>query len=238
MEMPVVHPLLEATFSAFNQEHIRWCLLRGEGELACPGPHDDVDLLVAPDDMPRVRTVLDAQQYVARPTWGRGSHRFFVVYHSPTSTWIRLDIVTELTYGPYLNLRTDAATGCLARSGRQGLLNLPALDDAFWLLFLHCMLDKGAFAPHRAASLRGLAGAARTDGPFAQVVGPACPSGWDLARLIECVREGNWEALTRLAPALAVGWRRREPIAARWRAISNRLRRRLEILLILCSGPL
>jgi thymidylate kinase len=237
MDMPVVHPLLEVTFSAFNQEHIRWCVLRGEGELACPGPDDDVDLLVAPDDMPRVRAVLDAQQYVALPTRGRGSHRFFIGYHSPTNTWIKLDIVTELTYGPYLSLRTNAATGCLARRGRRELLNVPASDDAFWLLFLHCMLDKGKFAPHRAAALRELVGAARTDGPFAQVVGPACPRGWDLARLIESVRQGDWEALTRLAPALAVEWRRREPIAARWREISNRVLRRLEIPLTCLQRP-
>jgi ADP-heptose:LPS heptosyltransferase/O-antigen/teichoic acid export membrane protein/thymidylate kinase len=232
---PFMHPMLEAVFTAFRQEGIRWCVLRGEAALARPS--DDVDLLVAPGEMPRVRALLEAHQFASLPTWGRGSHAFFVGYHPPTETWITLDIVTELTYGPYLNLRAHAATGCLARRRTSGSLAVLAPDDAFWTLILHCLLDKGVVAPHRAARLRELVGAARTDGPLARLVAVACPSGWDTARLIECVRLGDWEHLAQVAPMLAAQWRSREPIRARGRAVMNHALQLLEIALVHLRRP-
>lgn len=229
------HPLLEDVFSAFNQQRVSWCVLRGEAELACPA--DDVDLLVAARDLPRVRAILTTHRFVALPSWGRGSHLFFVGYHPPTETWITLDIVTELTYGPYLDLPTYAAAGCLARRRQAGSISLQTPDDGFWTLFLHCALDKRMFAPHRAARLRELAAAARTDGPLARLAAMACPDGWDAARLVESVRRGDWETLTHLAPAMAAGWRRHEPLSTRWRAIANRVWRLLEMPLTRLRRP-
>lgn len=235
-DMLAAHPLLQTTFSAFNKANIRWCVLRGEADLQNPGD-DDVDLLIAPDDLPRARAILDAHQYVSLPSWGRGSHTFFIGYHPPTESWITLDIVTELTYGPYLNMPTYAAAGCLARRQSSGALYVMAPDDSFWALFLHCMLDKGAFAPHRAARLRELVETARTDGSLARLVTLACPSDWDAERLVECVRRGDWDTVGQLAPLLAVGWRRREPMKAWWRSTLNRAGQLLEIPLFRLRRP-
>ena len=235
-DTPVAHPMLQATFDAFSRENVRWCVLRGETDLQDPGA-DDVDLLIAPDDLPRVRAILAAYDYVPLPSYGRGSHTFFLGYHPATESWITLDIVTELTYGPYLNMPTFAAPGCLARRRSSGSLYALAPDDGFWTLFLHCMLDKGFFAPHRAARLRELVGMARADGPLARRVTMACPDGWDASRLIEGVSQSDWQTLTQLAPLFALGWRRREATRAWWRATVNHLGQLLEIPLIRLRRP-
>jgi ADP-heptose:LPS heptosyltransferase/O-antigen/teichoic acid export membrane protein/thymidylate kinase len=234
-DIPAPHPALVELFSVFTQQNIRWLLLRGETELASPA--GDVDLLIDPQDMPRAREILMESRYLYLPTYGRGSHRFFVGYHAATQTWITLDIVTEMTYGRYLNLRSHAATGCLTRRERLGSLYVFAPDDRFWALFLHCMLDKGSFAPHRAVRLRELAPMARLNGPLARQVALACPDGWDPAQLVERVTLGDWEALTHLAPILRAGWRRREPIKAWWWAMKNFALQLLEIPLARLQRP-
>lgn len=233
--IPTPHPALVELFAAFDKQHIRWLLLRGEAELA--SPTGDVDLLVDPRDMPRARALLEASKYLYFPTYGRGTHTFYVGYHPATETWITLDIVTEMTYGRYLSLRSHAAAGRLAHRQRLGPLYVFASDDRFWALFLHCMLDKGAFAPHRAARLQELAPAARMDGPLARQVALACPDGWDPAGLVECVTAGDWGTLTQLSPRLRAGWRRREPVKARWWEITNRAMQLLEIPLIRLRRP-
>src|SRR6266699_3354770 len=185
----MLHPMLEAVFGAFEQAGIRWCVLWGEAKLAAPT--GDVDLLVSPADIGCVRTVLRAHQFVQDFTKKhRGARSYFVGYHSPTQTWIMLDIITELAYGPYLNLQTGTTAGCLAHRQRTGELYLLAPDDAFWTLLLRCLLDKRDFRPHHAARLQDLVGAARMDSPLAHRVASACPAGWSPSRLVECVRCG------------------------------------------------
>jgi thymidylate kinase len=216
----IVHPMLEAVFRAFEQEGVCWCVLRGEANLAAPP--GDVDLLVAPADLGRVRTVLEAHQFAPVSYSGRDSHSLFVGYHPHTETWIMLDIVTELAYGPFLDIQTHAAAGCLARRQRIGALYVLAPEDAFWTLLLHCIIDKGTFAHRHAVRLQELVDGAHTDSPLAQQITSACPPGWNAVRLVAGVKQGDWSVLTRLAPTLAAGWRRSESIDARWRALTNR----------------
>lgn len=233
--VPAMHVAVETLFAAFNQEKIQWALLRGEEELASPG--DDIDLLVAPGDIGRIRSLLATHDYVELPTLGRGTHTFFVGYHRPSQTWVRLDIVTELTYGPYLNLRSDAAAGCLVRRQQAGALYTLASDDGFWTLFLHCTLDKGRFAPRRAARLQALASEARADGPLARLVDLACPLEWDAEQLIMEVKRGDWASLTDHASALKAGWLRRDPVRARVRSLVNHAMQLAEIPLIRLRRP-
>jgi ADP-heptose:LPS heptosyltransferase/O-antigen/teichoic acid export membrane protein/GT2 family glycosyltransferase/thymidylate kinase len=230
-----LHPMLQETFSALNQGNIRWCVLRGEENLHDPG--DDVDLLIAPEDLVGATAVLLAHHYIALPSFGRGSHSFFVGYHPGTETWITLDIVTELTHGRYLSMPTYAADGCLSRRQPAGALNVLASDDAFWTLFLHCLLDKGTFASHRAARLEQLSSRAGTDGPLARLAGFACPRAWSVARLLEAARCGDWDELTQLAPMFARGWHRRQPMRAWWRGSLNHAGQWLEIPLVRLRRP-
>ena len=207
----LLHPRLETVFHALEYGGIRWCLLWGEAE---PGaPASEIDLLVDHADVPRVEHMLETLEFVRVPTWGRGARTSFVSYDLPTDHWIKLDIETELSYGPRFALRTWAEAGCLARRRRDGVVVALAPDDAFWTLLLHCILDKGTVAPQQATRLQDLAGSARTDGPLARTVEAACPDGWNAARVVECVRSGDWAVLQQLASPLAVRWTRRHPIS-------------------------
>ncbi|HEX9038840.1 MAG TPA: glycosyltransferase family 9 protein [Ktedonobacterales bacterium] len=233
--IPATHALLAELFVAFERENIRWLVMRGEEALDEPG--DDVDLLIAAEDAPCAQTLLDGHGYLSCPTMGRGTHHFYVGYHPASQTWATLDVVSELTFGPYLSLRSYAAAGALARRRRLGSVFVPDPDDAFWMLFLHCALDKGVFAPHRAAQLTRLAPSARVDGPLARQVALAAPAGWDPQHMIEAVQSGDWDALATLSPALFAGFRRREPITARARSLVNRLLQAVEAPLIRIFRP-
>lgn len=218
----MLHPLLEAVFRDFEAAGAHWCVLRGELSLAGRAGGRDVDLLVDQADTEVVRSVLRAHQFASYSSWGRGMHAFFVGYHPPTETWVKLDIVTELAYGLCLELRTDAAHGCLARRQRSGVLYTLSPDDAFWTMLLHCLLDKHIVAPHQSARLQELAGVVGTDSQLAQWVAQICPPGWNAERLIESVRRGMWMSLLRLAPTLKTRWRRQDPIRIWVRAVMNR----------------
>ncbi|HET8630675.1 MAG TPA: hypothetical protein VFL91_24925 [Thermomicrobiales bacterium] len=231
----MLHPTLDAVFRAFTAAGVRWCLLRDEADLAAPT--GDVDLLVAPGDLPRARRALAALGFVVLPGYGRGSHTFYLTYHPPTGRWLELDLVTDLAYGPHFAWRTDAAAGCLARRRRDGAVWRLDPDDAFWALLLHCLLDKGRIAPRRAARLAELAPAARDDGPLAGAIAGVCPAAWPPARLLAAARGGDWAALTVAAPALGAAWTRRRPIGTARRAATQRGLRLLERPLLALRRP-
>lgn len=219
-----MHPILYNVFQALQHAHIRWCLLRGEDALNEPG--GDVDLLVAPTDMPRLRRLLAQQGFGEQTPWGHGSHTFWLRYDPPSDCWLKLDLVTELAYGPYFMGRTGAAAGCLTRAQRDGVVATLAPDDAFWSLLLHCLLDKGSIAPHYRQRLVELAQSARSEGAWARLVAQICPALWTPTRLLACVRQGDWSGLEQLAPLLQEAWVRQHRVAGWWRRHGHRQLRR------------
>jgi len=242
--MRTLHPLLEAAFQGLEQAGVRWCALRLPANLTHPS--GDVDLLIEAGDLPRARTVLRGLEFVHLPGVGSGSEFLFLNYDAATDCWIRLHAVTAIAFGPRHTLPTGAEAECLARRQRHDNVVLPAPDDAFWTTLLHCLLDKGTFAARHRDHLRDALAAARTDGPLGRIAARACPEGWSPARLVECVRLGDWEVLERLGPSLAAGWRAQQPGGARLRQLvrawqllparlAGRLRRRGVCLALL--GP-
>jgi len=207
-------------FRDLDAADVRWALLRGEEELAQPGA--DVDLLVRRSHLGRLREVLAHLGFVELPDRGHGSHVFFVVYDEPYERWIKLDVVSELSFGPYFVFRTNAEEACLARRERRGEVNLLRADDAFWALLLHCLLDKAAFASHRRAGLLGLVAEAQSDGPLARAVEAVCDPTWDTAGLIDLVRREQWDSLLELRATLLENWSRRQRLGALRRGIVNR----------------
>ncbi len=217
------HPLLDSVFTAFDQTGVRWCLLRIPS--VPNAPTGDIDLLVAPADSGRVRHVLETLGFVVVPNISYRSHTFFLTYHLPTRTWIQLDVVTALSFGPYYTLRTGAEAGCLARRRRDGTAIVLADGDLFWVLLLHCLLDKGAIAPRHRVCLQRLAEDGPTDSPLAHIVDMVCPLQWSATRMVSCARGGDWALLERCAPSLAVSWARRPSSIP---AVVNRIVRLLE----------
>jgi hypothetical protein len=217
------HPTLAALFRALDAEGIVWCVLRGEDELDLPG--EDVDLLVSGAHTPPFRRVTARLGFASVPAWGYGSHAFFVSYDPSRDAWIKLDAVTELAFGPDYALATGAEAECLSRRRRVDGGWVLAEDDAFWVLVLHRLLDKGSIGARDAARLPALAEAATTDGSLARLVDSLCPQGWSAGRIVAAARRSEWASLSQLAPALEAAWRDQRPLDVRRRAIANALRR-------------
>ncbi|MGH8901927.1 MAG: hypothetical protein ACRDYA_09655 [Egibacteraceae bacterium] len=213
----VPHPVVHAVFQTLDREGLRWCLLRGEAQLEQAS--GDVDLLVSAVDLPRLWHAVGELGFAPVPAWGYGSHRFFVGYDPVTDGWVKLDVVTELAFGPGFTLPTGAEAACLQRRCRQGHLAVLDDEDAFWALLLHQLLDKGSVAPDSATRLRELAAVTRADGPLATCVDGMCPPGWSAARLLGLARDDDWEALVAFGPQLAASWRRGARVAV-WRRAS------------------
>ena len=194
-------------FEALGQAGVRWCLLRGETDPS-PGAHD-LDLLVAPEDTAVLAAAVRPLGFVAVPTPGRGSHQFFVSYVPSLDQWLILDVVTELSFGPDYSLRTQAASGCLARRVAVGPLVLPSDDDAFWALLLHRMLDRNSFRSRDQERLRQLVPEARTDGALARFAAAICPGDGDPAAIVAAVRRSEWGELSALGGQLLASWQRK-----------------------------
>lgn len=215
----IIHPLVADAFSRFDDDGVTWCVLRGEHDL--DGSVGDVDVLVARADVARARRVLEGLGFARLPAWGHGSHRFFLAYHEATDCWILLDVVTDIRFGRFQSLRVTAEQGLLTRRECRSGVAVLAPDDAFWMLLLHCLLDKGRVAAKHRRRLEQLAAAVRVDGSLPDVLRAGRASAWSAHRVVEAVRSGDWAAIDAFASRL-----RRElvdaPMRTRVRAAANR----------------
>jgi hypothetical protein len=201
-------------------------VLRGEDEL--DGRPGDVDLLVAPTDLPTLRLIARGLGFARLPASGYASHVFLIAYDEPTDRWLKLDVVDELAFGPRFSLvAPDTSVGaCLAHRQRSGPVSLLDPADGFWALLLHVVLDRAGIAEERRTRLVELAPAGRNGGPLAEVVAPLLPAGWSVGRVADAVERGDWDGLERLGHALAGAWRRREWIAVARRRLGGTVGRR------------
>jgi len=203
-----VHPVLATAFAALERAAVQWCVLRGEAELDRAG--DDVDLLVSETDGAAAATALEGLNYVRLAAWGRGSHRFFLTYDSEHDAWVKLDIVSTLSFGPHAVMETGTAGACLGRRRPVDGVWLLADQDRFWALLLHCILDRGDVPDRHATPLRELAGSITAGGPLATWFAAHAPDGWNPEHALAAARDGDWPSL------VAVGQRMRS--AGRWRS--------------------
>jgi hypothetical protein len=220
----VMHPLLGAVFSKLNEINVTWCALRPH-RLAQISSNGDVDLLVAPGDKGAAVTVLTELGFVRIPTWGRASHSFYLTYDAPTDAWVKIDMVSELAFGPLLQVKLDVETVCLQHRHQCGDLFVLAPDDAFWTLLLHCLLDKGSISEAHARQLSMLASYAQRESTLGQAVAEVCPPGWCPERLIDKAHKQDNDALLAVARELLARWVARQGIHARLRAQGNRVLR-------------
>jgi thymidylate kinase len=222
---PRCQPLLAAAFRALDDAGVRWCLLRGEDDLAAPA--GDVDVLVASRDVACADATLATAGFARLPAWGHGPHRFFLGYDRDADAWLKLDVVGELAFGPSYELRSRATAACLRRRRRHDGVAVLDDADAFWCLLLHRLLDKrsvGAAGP-RLARLAASPGVVAS--PLAAEVGREAPPGCDAAALVDAARDGATARLEAAAPRLAAAWRSRRPLSSRVRRARVRAARRL-----------
>jgi thymidylate kinase len=193
---PVVHPSLARAFQTLSHASVRWCVLRGWESLDQPG--DDVDLLVAAADLPRAAAALEKIGYLRLPSWGRGSHRFFLTYDASTDAWIKLDLVSELAFGAGGIHSSGTEDALLSRAVAEGSVRHAHPDDAFWALLLHCLLDRGAVEPHHAVALANLAPSATADAPLARWLRARVPESPAAVAIIRAATQGDLGALESL----------------------------------------
>jgi thymidylate kinase len=213
-----VLPLLAAVFEELDRAQISYCLLRGQAELLGGAIDGDVDLLLAAEQLGRMRRALERLGFVALSRWGQAPHHFFIGYDDAGDQWLKLDVMTELAYGrPVPALHTDLAAHCLAKRVRRGPLFVPAAGDELLTLLLHCLLDKRTFEPKYRARLGELAQQIDDDRAMAELVGRCFPAGASWQRIRELIARGEWQMLLGLRPAVAAHLARRDPAGTRWR---------------------
>ena len=183
----------------------------------------EVDLLVAPAQRARVETVLAASAFRRRPSWGRRPHRSHlrpVAGEQPDGAdggldWIKVDLVTDLCFGPWHELTTEIAVRCLAAPGRPPGRLAPA--DELAALLLHGLLDRGSLTGaqrHRLQALAPLAGAPAALAAWCAPVDGGWPTWPDL---VATVAAGDWDRLDAAIPEL-----RRRLVAGRPASVSRR----------------
>lgn len=242
-----VDPLCGPVFRDFEQAGVRWCLLGlPEGSRDPRGLREEVvTALIDPPALGTANRILRTHGFAAVPVWdqpregaqrvpqGEGAHRF-VGYNPKSDCWVTLLLVTRLAYGPFAALETGAERGCLERRRWEGGVFLLNQDDAFWTLLAGLLLDHPAGQalpaspdPLAFGRLERLAVEARTDSPMARLLGGFLPAGWEPQHLVDCVWEGEWDVLARLAPKIEAGWLASRTWAARRRAAGARFAARM-----------
>lgn len=179
---------LDRLFDGFTRAGLRWTLLRSPEALAEPA--GDIDVLVAPGDLGRVRRIVAEHGFAPVPM-PRDLHA--ADYDATSDRFLWLHVQPELRLGS----AAVAADDVLAVAVGMSPPRLPD-DWLLWTLVLHGLLDKGAVAErHRPtiARLHAAAGAAAADCPLAAV---AARHGLAPARVLELVTAGDWGALERL----------------------------------------
>lgn len=202
-QVPVMEPNVTAALHALDGSGLPWLLLRGEDDLAQPS--GDVDILVASGLLPVLDGLLEAAGFRRVLAPGHGSHRFYFCYSATAEAWVKLDIVSDIAFGPYQQWRTSLALPCLGRRVRSGPLWLPAPPDQAWLQLLHLFLDKGQIAPPRMEAVGNAAAAASADDFIARFVDRRMGPG-TAANVLELVRTVRFDGVPAAAAAMTSRW--------------------------------
>lgn len=220
-EQPDMHPSIASAFRALDGLGLPWVLLRGEDDLV--RPQGDVDILVADGRLPRLDALLAGAGFRRVVAPGHGSHRFYFSYDAAEDLWLKLDIVSEISFGPFQQWHTLLAAGCLQRRIRNGLLWLPATTEQAWLQLLHIMLDKGgAVRQGRMETVRVAGALASTDDVIAAYVDRQVGPG-TAAQLLKLVRSGSVDDFRGPARRMASALTRNAPLRTRLTAVKNRV---------------
>lgn len=226
---------LNDLFSTWNHLGLRWCLLRDDGVLSEEPPvadsrtsYSDVDILISPQDIDHACAIAFESGFLPLRAYGRGTHRFCVTYDRASDAWLELDLVTELSFGPYQELFISFAEPLLAGRIPMGDGWILSPSDRYWALLLHCLLDKKSIAPRHAAKLGATAPA--EVGSLATLC-LARWSRWSTEQVHQKAEAKDWAGLLRLGPSLAAAQRRAHPAATVRRYVTGRSLRAVERLL-------
>lgn len=210
------HPVLSRLFSVLQQRGVCWTLLRVPSDLRAP--LGDVDILVASADVPALREAAADLGFVAVPGWASPPNLILVCYDRPSDRWLVLDVSTSVSFrSPPSWCLPGATEQVLHRRRVRGEMVVPADGDAFWLLLLHCLLDKRRVARHQQARLQRLAPAG-VRSPLGAAVCAAAGDRFAPVAFARVARLGDWDALSEMGEVLGSELRRRRGVGERLRA--------------------
>lgn len=220
------HPILRRLFKSFDEAGLSWALLRGESRLSQPS--GDVDILVASSDVEAAAGIASSTGFRAQASALLVPRWFYVAYCPEDDSWLKLDLVCEVSFGRLLEYTTPLAGVVLRRRRRAGPVALLHADDSFWHLLLHFLFDRDVIPDTARADLREQLQDRDPVGPLADFVdalGPAKAS----SALLEALRASDWEELGALAYDLGRRWQARRSLAETARLTAHRLLRRLDL---------
>lgn len=197
-----IHPRLAAVFRVLDESGA-WLLIRGEDDLFRPA--GDVDILVSAEQVPCLDIRLQASGFFRVLAPGHGSHRFYFNYSPDEDLWLKLDIVSDITFGPRQEWKTNLALHCLQSRMRRGPLWVPAPVDQAWLQLLHLFLDKGEIQPAR-VELARRAGRVISSGDYvAEKVDHYMGAG-TAVKMLALVRSGDFADVPAAAANMRAAW--------------------------------
>ena len=224
-----MHPLLLRVFAEFERADIRYCVVRGYEELAALDDTGDVDILVQATQLHTLKNLLAQLQFVRLPRWGYDPHQFFVAYDETTDRWLKLDIVSEIVYGnPLPVFETQLADGCLTRRIHCGPTYVPAPEDELVTLLLHCLLDKGAFAPHRLQRIQALRQEVRDEALLNRLLRTCWSPDMTWVRLASMIDSEAWSALLSAARGITKQLQQQRRRSVLQRRMRGRILRKLD----------
>lgn len=212
-----VHPVLSALFRALERRGLRWMLLRVPSSLAAP--IGDVDLLVAPEDSAALREEACNLGFVPVPGWESAPDLILMRYDRASDRWLVLDVSTTVSFRSPRSWRLPGATDqVLQRRWLSDEIALPADADAFWLLLLHCLLDKGRVSDHHRARLSCLASAG-SQSPLGATLCAAAGGAFGQSDFVEAAGSGDGDALMEMGVKLVAELRRHRSTRERMRVL-------------------
>ncbi|MGZ4174215.1 MAG: hypothetical protein ACXVQR_07030, partial [Solirubrobacteraceae bacterium] len=214
-----LHPILRALFQSLETRAVRWTLLRVPSNSAAPS--GDVDLLVHEADATALRELAEEAGFVALPGWRSAPDLILMAYDRQSDQWLILDVSTAVSFrSPSSWQLPEAADHVLRRRQRSGSMVVPTGSDTFWLVLLHCLLDKGFVATNRRSELQRLAADA-SESPLGVTVCVAAGPAFARSVFIEAVRAGAWDDLARMGRRLAAALRWRRTTGERLAALAT-----------------
>jgi thymidylate kinase len=201
--LPDINPSLAKALKVLDSTGSPWVLLRGERDLVRPS--GDVDVLVSPELLPGLDDLLAGVGFRRVIAKGHGSHRFYFRYVADEDLWLKLDIVSDISFGQFQELRTGLASDCLRRRVALGSLWLPEPHDQAWLQLLHLVLDKRHIASAKVPTARSAAALAAVGDPIASFLDRKLGEG-TAGDLLELLQSDNFDAVPARAAAMKKEW--------------------------------
>ncbi len=230
-------PVMEV-LKHLDRRGICHCLLGSPEQLLPSGRCQEIDLLVAVRDLSRARATLTEGGFVEIPSWGHAPHHFFVKFLAAHDLWVKLDVVTALSFGaPIRALRLDLAESCLKQRQRSDGIYVMAPQHTLLIILFKLLLqhDHPARRQSRLEILwelhsvisRRPAELTALERLLRQWLEPALPA----SLVFQALRQRSWEPVARRRGRVIRQVISRQPIAAFLRLGWGLLVRRLRPLL-------